>query len=68
MAESMAGEVIKLIKDNLNRYKEWIKPDPDDPVVLTVIKTIFKALTALFFVAFSPIVLLILIFAFLAAL
>lgn len=64
----MAGEVLKLIKENFNRYKEWIKPDPEDHIVLTIIKTIFKAITALFFVAFSPIVLIILIFAFLAAL
>ena len=68
MENSFKEAVIEQIKKSFARYKEWIKPTPGDPLVLTIFKSFFKALSAIVLVAFSPIVLLILILAFLAAL
>lgn len=65
--DSFFKEVLKLIRQNWNEYLEWIKPKQGDHWSLTIIKTFFKGLSAILFVALSPIVILILIIAFLAA-
>lgn len=68
MADSLNEEILKIIKKNLISYKEWMKPKEGDPIALTIIKSIFKGIVALVLVAFSPLVLLILVIAFFAAL
>lgn len=67
MENSFSKEVLLLIKKNLKLYKEWLKPTPGDPLGLTIVKSFFKGLSTLLLIAFSPIVMLILIVAFLAA-
>lgn len=65
--ETLSQEIIRLIKTNLKNYAEWVKPNPADPLALTIVKSFFKGLTALLLVVFSPVVLLLLIVAFFAA-
>lgn len=65
--ETLSQEIIRLIKTNLKDYAEWMKPNPADPLALTIVKSFFKGLTALILVVLSPAVLLLLIIAFFAA-
>lgn len=67
MEKSFAKELLDLLAKNFNLYKEWLKPTPGDPMALTVIKSFFKGLSSLLLIMFSPIVVVILIIAFLAA-
>lgn len=66
--ENLFGkEVLLAIKKNLRAYKEWIKPKSIDSLILRIVKTFFKALTTLLLIAFSPVILLILMISFLVA-
>ena len=65
--KAISKEITNWLKNNWEQYKIWMKPDPNDPAVLSVIKTLFKGLTAIVLVALSPVVILLLILAFVAA-
>jgi hypothetical protein len=67
MENSFSKELIILIKKRISEYGRWLKPDPRDPLALSIIKSIFKGITTLVLIAFSPVVILILIISFLAA-
>ncbi len=39
------------------RIGEWVKPDPEDNILLTIIKTIFKSIAVLLLLVISPVLL-----------
>ncbi len=68
MAE-LEGEGIKeMIINRLKLLKEWVKPNPNDTLLVQSLKMIYKAIAVLILIAFSPVILVILVFVFFAAL
>ena len=57
----------EFIKRWLIKIREWMKPDPEDHLLLQIIKFLFKCLALLILIAFSPVILVVLIFVFFAA-
>ncbi len=55
------------VKEKWLQLRDWLKPDPDDSTLVTVIKSFFKAIAVLILIALSPIILVILTFVFVAA-
>jgi hypothetical protein len=67
--EQLEGEGIKESILNYSRkFKEWLKPNSADTLLLQSLKMVYKVLAVLVLVAFSPVILLILLFVFFAAL
>lgn len=65
--ESFSSALLDYIKKQFNELREWLRPVPEDPLFLKIIKGILKAIVVLILTIFSPVVLLILIIAFFAA-
>ena len=68
MEKLEGGNFVDLIKDQLTALQEWLKPEPEDNLLLKIIKGIFKALALLVLVILSPVMLVILAFVFFAVL
>lgn len=66
--KSLAQEVREMIRDNAAAFLRWLKPAPQDPVVLQVIKTLFKLPVFLLVLVLSPVAFIILLFTFIAVL
>lgn len=67
--EHLKGEGIKeMIINRFKRLMEWLKPNPADSLAIQSLKMIYKALAVLVLIAFSPVILILLLFAFFAAL
>jgi hypothetical protein len=67
--EELAGEGIKeMIVNRWKRLLEWLKPNPSDTIMVTSLKMVYKVLAVIGLIAFSPVILLILLFVFAAAL
>lgn len=64
---SFASELKDYLGEQLTELREWLRPEADDPLLLKIIKGILKAVVLLILTALSPVILLILIIAFLAA-
>jgi hypothetical protein len=56
-----------LIRQWWQKLKEWIKPDPADHLLLKGMKLIGKCVVLLVLLALSPVLLVVLLFVFLAA-
>jgi hypothetical protein len=67
MKQTFAGALLEYLNEQLNQLKEWLRPVPDDPIYLKIIKGFLKALVVLLLTALSPVILVILIISFLAA-
>lgn len=67
MKESFAGALLDYLSEYLKQLKEWLRPVPDDPLYLKIIKGFLKGIVVLLLTALSPVILLILIISFLAA-
>lgn len=66
--EHLKGEGIKeMIINRFKRLMEWLKPNPADTLLIQSLKMIYKALAVLVLIAFSPVILILLLFAFFAA-
>ncbi len=61
-------DIRNYLRKKVAQLKEWLKPAPADPLVLTVVKSIGKAIALLLLIAVSPVLLLVMIFVFFAAL
>lgn len=59
--------IFELIKRWFVKIREWMKPDPADGLLLQVIKLIYKSIALLILIAFSPVIIIVLLFVFLAA-
>lgn len=57
-----------MIKKQLTTLKHWVKPKPADPWYITFVKMLYKGIALLLLVALSPVILLVLILVFFAAL
>ena len=67
MKESFAGALLDYLSEHLKQLKKWLRPVPDDPLYLKIIKGFLKGIVVLLLTALSPVILLILIISFLAA-
>ncbi|MGK7391127.1 MAG: hypothetical protein ACNS60_12280 [Candidatus Cyclobacteriaceae bacterium M2_1C_046] len=67
MENSFGKEVLIAVKKNFRNYIEWLKPRSEDSLGLKIVKTFFKSFTTLLLIAFSPVILLILMISFLVA-
>lgn len=54
-------------KRQLKALRAWLRPVPEDPLYLKIIKGLFKAILLVMLTVFSPVYLLILVIAFFAA-
>ena len=61
--ESFGGLIIKYF----NIIKEWVQPEPGDPLWKTILKSVYKLIAVLILIALSPVLLVILLFVFFAA-
>jgi hypothetical protein len=59
--------MVDFIKRWIAKIGEWMKPDPSDHRLLQVVKFIYKCIALLILIAFSPVIMVVLIFVFLAA-
>ncbi len=67
--EELQGESIKeMIVIKFKQFKEWLKPNPNDSMLIISLKMIYKLIAVLLLIAFSPVIIIILIFVFFAAL
>lgn len=47
----------EVIASRFNRLMQWMKPNPEDHMALTVVKTFFKSLVMLLLLLISPVLL-----------
>jgi hypothetical protein len=67
--EQLEGKGMKeTIVNYFKRFREWLKPNGSDTLLVKSLKMVYKVLVVLVLVALSPVLLIILIFAFFAAL
>jgi hypothetical protein len=59
--------IARYIRQWLAKIKEWIKPDPADNLFVQIVKLIFKCIALLILIALSPVLLVVLVFVFFAA-
>ena len=65
--QELEGEGLKeMITNCLQQLREWLKPDPADNLLVTSLKMVYKAFAVLLLIAFSPVILIILVFVFVA--
>lgn len=57
MNENQSVRFSEIVASQIKRLKEWVKPDPNDHVGVSIIKTILKSLALLVMLAFSPVML-----------
>ncbi|WKN40532.1 hypothetical protein [Tunicatimonas pelagia] len=67
MNQSFATELQKYITKQFTQLRQWLRPDPADSVAVKIFKGIYKSLAVLVLTAFSPVIIVILAIAFLAA-
>jgi hypothetical protein len=56
-----------MIASWFDQFKNWLKPVPEDSNGITFLKSIYKAIAVLVLIAFSPVILIILLVTFFAA-
>lgn len=67
--QKLEGEGIReLLIKQINKFKEWLKPNPSDSTLVISLKMIYKVIAVLVLIVFSPVILIILLFVFFAAL
>ena len=67
MDNSAAQALREYIFQKIKELREWIRPDPADPLLLKIGKLFLKSLVLLVLTAFSPVILLLLLMAFVGA-
>jgi hypothetical protein len=67
--EQLEGETLReMIVSRLKQFQEWLKPNPHDTILVISLKMIYKAIAVLVLIAFSPVIIIVLLFVFFAAL
>ena len=67
--EQLEGESIReMLLNRFYKYQAWLKPNPSDTFLIQSLKMIYKVLSVLVLVALSPVIIIILLFVFFAAL
>lgn len=67
MDNSAAKALKEYIFQKIRELRDWIKPDPADSLMLKIGKLFLKSLVLLVLTAFSPVILLLLLIAFVGA-
>ncbi|MEM8970219.1 MAG: hypothetical protein AAGE93_27640 [Bacteroidota bacterium] len=67
MNQSFATELRKYVIQQFTQLKEWLRPNPADSVAVKIFKGVYKSLAVLVLTALSPVIIVVLIIAFLAA-
>lgn len=67
MNQSFAVELQKYVTQKVTQLRQWLRPVPTDSLPLKIFKGIYKGLALLVLTAFSPVIIAILIIAFVAA-
>lgn len=67
MNDNQGVDFIGMIKDRFTMLINWMKPSPADPAALAILKLILKIPVFVLVLALSPVILIILLFVFLAA-
>lgn len=67
MDQSFSRALWKYLEEQLKNLRDWLRPVPEDPLYLKIIKGFFKGLVLIVITALSPVIILILIITFLAA-
>jgi lipopolysaccharide/colanic/teichoic acid biosynthesis glycosyltransferase len=63
--EQLEGEGIKeSMIEKLKQFREWLKPNPADSLLIQSLKMIYKAAAVLVLIVFSPVILLIMLIVF----
>lgn len=57
-----------IIRKKIMALREWVKPDPADPLYLTILKSIYKGIALLILIALSPVIFILLVIIFFATL
>lgn len=68
MEEEKEDSYAKLLRQHFNNLKQWVKPDPADPLFLKIVKLIYKSIAVLLLIAASPVIIVLLIIIFFATL
>lgn len=55
MSEAKRLKFSDILASKLKGLKEWLKPDPNDHVALTIVKSIFKSAVMVLLLLFSPV-------------
>lgn len=67
--EQLEGEGLReMITTQATRFKEWLQPNPADSTLIISLKMIYKVAAVLLLIALSPVILVVLLFVFFAAL
>lgn len=67
MDDSAAKALREYIFKRIQELRAWVKPDPADPLLMKIGKLFLKSLVLLVLTAFSPVILLLLLIAFIGA-
>ena len=67
MNNSFAKELQAYVTQQVTQLRQWLKPDPSDSLALRIVKGIYKSLAVLVLTALSPVIVVVLTIAFLAA-
>jgi hypothetical protein len=68
MDQSFARALWKYLEEQVTHLRHWLRPVPEDPLYLKIIKGFFKGIVLLLITALSPVIVVILTITFLAAL
>lgn len=66
--QSFVGVIVSKIKDLVNDFWRWLKPNPNDHWLLQILKSIAKLPLVLLLILCSPILIVVLLLIFLIAL
>ena len=65
--QTLSQELRGMMSQSIKRFLDWLKPSPDEPWYIDMLRFIYKIPVVVLAVFASPIVLVILLFTFLAA-
>lgn len=68
MEEQKDESIKETILKYFERFKQWLKPNKEDSLLVQSLKMVYKILAVLLLIVFSPVIIVILIFVFFAAL
>lgn len=67
MKESFATELWKYTRKQWDELLEWIKPEPTEALGMKILKGFLKSIVVLILIALSPVIIIVLVVAFIAA-
>lgn len=65
--KSMADEIMDGLEKHFKQFLEWLKPNPEEPWYIAGLRYLYKIPVIAFYIVASPVLLIVLLFAFLVA-